>query len=356
MEKIMKRSALVAVLLLLHALLSACAPADSRPVLPGGSEGQEEPGNGGGDPDVPQPGEEPRTLILYCSRSGNTQRVAREIADQTGGEVLEVVPAEPYEEGYDAMLARAQQELAEIDRGNYPPVSTVVERFDDYDLLIVGYPIWYGSMATPMQSFLHEHAAKLSGKRVALFATSGSSGMAASVAEARALCPDSEVLEPTLLLTSADFPLMENSVREWLGSLDLTQNDHNDNDDMQSNTIRLTVNGRSFTATLEDNSSARALAEHLAQGDLQVLMEDYGDMEKVGPLGFSLPRNDVRITTTPGDLILYQGNMLTIYYDVNTWSFTRLGHVDGVSTRDEMLELLGGKGTVTVTLSAGTAQ
>ena len=254
------------------------------------------------------------------------------------------------------MLARAQQELAEIDRGNYPPVSTVVERFDDYDLLIVGYPIWYGSMATPMQSFLHEHAAKLSGKRVALFATSGSSGMAASVAEARALCPDSEVLEPTLLLTSADLPQMENSVREWLGSLDLTQNDHNDNDDMQSNTIRLTVNGRSFTATLEDNSSARALAEHLAQGDLQVLMEDYGDMEKVGPLGFSLPRNDVRITTTPGDLILYQGNMLTIYYDVNTWSFTRLGHVDGVSTREEMLELLGGKGSVTVTLSAGTAQ
>ena len=54
MEKIMKRSALVAVLLLLQALLSACAPADSRPVLPGGSEGQEEPGNGGGDPDVPQ--------------------------------------------------------------------------------------------------------------------------------------------------------------------------------------------------------------------------------------------------------------------------------------------------------------
>ena len=118
MEKIMKRSALVAVLLLLHALLSACAPADSRPVLPGGSEGQEEPGNGGGDPDVPQPGEEPRTLILYCSRSGNTQRVAREIADPTGGELLGGVPAEPHGEDYDAVLARAHRGPAEVDRGN----------------------------------------------------------------------------------------------------------------------------------------------------------------------------------------------------------------------------------------------
>ena len=323
-------------------------PIPEQPENPGGNDNP--------DPTDPTPGENGRYLVVFASRSGNTERVAQTIRATLGCDMLEVEPNEPYEEDYDAMLARAQQELAEIDRGNYPPVSTVVERFDDYDLLIVGYPIWYGSMATPMQSFLHEHAAKLSGKRVALFATSGSSGMAASVAEARALCPDSEVLEPTLLLTSADLPQMENSVREWLGSLDLTQNDHNDNDDMQSNTIRLTVNGRSFTATLEDNSSARALAEHLAQGDLQVLMEDYGDMEKVGPLGFSLPRNDVRITTTPGDLILYQGNMLTIYYDVNTWSFTRLGHVDGVSTREEMLELLGGKGSVTVTLSAGTAQ
>ena len=133
----------------------------------------------------------------------------------------------------------------------------------------------------------------------------------------------------------------------------ITEGEENNNDDgyMSNNTILLTVNGRSFTATLEDNSSARALVEHLAQWDLQVRMEDCGDMEKVGPLGFSLPRNDVRITTSPGDLILYQGDMLTIYYDVNTWSFTRLGHVDGVSTREEMLELLGGKGTVTVTLS-----
>ena len=80
-------------------------------------------------------------------------------------------------------------------------------------------------------------------------------------------------------------------------------------------------------------------------------MSDYGDMEKVGSLGFSLPKNDRQTTTGPGDLILYQGNSFVIYYDTNSWSFTRLGKVDGVSTREQMLELLGGKGEITVTVS-----
>ena len=65
---------------------------------------------------------------------------------------------------------------------------------------------------------------------------------------------------------------------------------------------------------------------------------------------FSL-RNDRQTTTAPGDLILYQGNSFVIYYDTNSWNFTRLGKVDGVSSRNEMLDLLGGKGEVTVTLS-----
>lgn len=91
--------------------------------------------------------------------------------------------------------------------------------------------------------------------------------------------------------------------------------------------------------------------KQLAQGSVDIRMDDYGDMEKVGSLGFSLPRNDRQTTTSPGDLILYQGNSFVIYYDTNSWNFTRLGKVDGVSSRNEMLDLLGGKGEVTVTLS-----
>ena len=78
---------------------------------------------------------------------------------------------------------------------------------------------------------------------------------------------------------------------------------------MESNTIKLTVGGKSFTATLAENSSAAALKERLAQGSVSIRMNDYGDMEKVGSLGFSLPRNDERITTRPGDLIPIRGTL-----------------------------------------------
>lgn len=120
---------------------------------------------------------------------------------------------------------------------------------------------------------------------------------------------------------------------------------------MEKNKIKLTVNGKSFTATLEENSSAAALRQLLEKGDLNIRMSDYGNMEKVGSLGTSLPHNDRQTTTRPGDLILYLGNSFVIYYDTNSWNFTRLGRLDGVSTRQEVLELLGGKGDVTVHLS-----
>ena len=100
-----------------------------------------------------------------------------------------------------------------------------------------------------------------------------------------------------------------------------------------------------LTATLADNSSALAFYELLKKAPVTIKMSDYGNFEKVGPLGTSLPRNDTQITTTAGDIILYQGNQITIYYDTNSWSFTRLGKVDGV-TQAELKRILG-KGDVT---------
>lgn len=105
----------------------------------------------------------------------------------------------------------------------------------------------------------------------------------------------------------------------------------------------------SLAATLADNSSAIAFYEVLKKGPVTVDMHDYGSFEKVGPLGTSLPRNDSQITTETGDIILYQGNQITIYYDTNSWNFTRLGKVDGM-TQAELKKILG-KGDVTAVFS-----
>ena len=104
-----------------------------------------------------------------------------------------------------------------------------------------------------------------------------------------------------------------------------------------------------LTATLVENSSVDALKEALSEGPITVHMRDYGSMEKVGSLGMDLPRNDEQITTEAGDIILYQGNALVIYYAPNSWNFTRLGKIDNVAA-EELREILG-DGNVTVTLS-----
>lgn len=101
--------------------------------------------------------------------------------------------------------------------------------------------------------------------------------------------------------------------------------------------------------TPENNTSAEAFRALLANGPLTIEMSDYGNFEKVGSIGTALPTNDQPVTTTPGDVILYQGNSITLYYDVNTWNFTRLGRIEG-ATRESMLNALG-NGDVTVVFS-----
>ncbi|QGY42717.1 T9SS type A sorting domain-containing protein [Maribellus comscasis] len=118
----------------------------------------------------------------------------------------------------------------------------------------------------------------------------------------------------------------------------------------QETKIKLTINNQTeLTAALVDNSSVTALIELLKKDPLTIEMRDYGNMEKVGAIGTTLPRNDEQITTEPGDIILYQGNALVIYYAPNSWNFTRLGKIDNV-TRDELKAILG-DGNITVTLA-----
>lgn len=121
------------------------------------------------------------------------------------------------------------------------------------------------------------------------------------------------------------------------------------NTDMEENVMKITVGNTTFTATLADNSSAMALKELLMEDPLTINMSDYGNMEKVGSIGTSLPENNEQITTEAGDIILYQGNSLVIYYDTNSWNLTRLGRINDV-TQEELKDILG-EGDVTATLT-----
>lgn len=112
-------------------------------------------------------------------------------------------------------------------------------------------------------------------------------------------------------------------------------------------TIQLQVNGRTFAATLEQNDAARTLAQRLAESPLTLRLQNYGGFEKVGPLGESLPANDRQTTTHAGDIVLYQGDQIVLFYGSNSWSYTRLGRVNDLTGWADAL----GRGDVTVTFS-----
>ena len=91
--------------------------------------------------------------------------------------------------------------------------------------------------------------------------------------------------------------------------------------------IKIMVNDEVLNVKLEENDASLALIQRLKQGDLTVNASEYGGFEKVGYLGFDLPTSDVDITTKPGDIVLYQGNQISIFYGSNTWNYTKLGEI-----------------------------
>lgn len=112
-------------------------------------------------------------------------------------------------------------------------------------------------------------------------------------------------------------------------------------------TFYLTVEGVTFPATFADNQGAEALADLLTDGPLTLSLSDYGGFEKVGSLGQSLPTSDTQTTTQAGDIVLYQGSQIVLFYGSNSWSYTRLGRVTDLTGWQEAL----GHGDITATLS-----
>ena len=116
---------------------------------------------------------------------------------------------------------------------------------------------------------------------------------------------------------------------------------------VDTHTFYLTVEGVTFPATFADNQGAEALADLLTDGPLTLSLEDYGSFEQVGSLGQSLPTSNTHITTQSGDIVLYQGNQIVLFYGSNAWSYTPLGQVTDLTGWQEAL----GHGDVTVTFS-----
>ncbi len=125
--------------------------------------------------------------------------------------------------------------------------------------------------------------------------------------------------------------------------------DENEAEDDSMKKLRMEIDGTQVAVSWQDNESVAALAELAGKGPVTVRTSMYGGFEQVGPLGTSLPRNDRQTTTSSGDIVLYSGDQIVLFYGSNSWAYTRLGRME--LSEAEVSELLG-HGDVTVTLWA----
>lgn len=111
-------------------------------------------------------------------------------------------------------------------------------------------------------------------------------------------------------------------------------------DEMEKYEVLLVIDDNYLDIELENNNAVKELIEVLKQKELTIFAQDYGNFEKVGNLGFSLPTNDKQIKTEAGDIVLYNGNQISLFYNSNSWSYTKLGHIKNI-TKDELINILG---------------
>ena len=117
-------------------------------------------------------------------------------------------------------------------------------------------------------------------------------------------------------------------------------------EDKNMDIIYIKIDNQTLDVELENNSATKELKERLKNGDVIVNANDYGGFEKIGALGFSLPSKDTNITTSAGDIVLYQGNQVSLFYNSNSWSYTKLGRIKNIDNK-ELKDILG-NGSVTI--------
>ena len=169
------------------------------------------------------------------------------------------------------------------------------------------------------------------------------------------------ILVIVFIIFAIMFLVPKNDKKEISNNIEIINNDKVQNNEISNNTITenksdesmntvyIKVNNNVLNIELEENSATIELKERLKNGDIVVNAHEYGGFEKVGDLGFSLPREDTNITTSAGDIVLYQGNQISLFYNSNSWSYTKLGKIQNISSSE--LESILGNGDVTITIT-----
>ena len=339
----MLRTLAISLILLFSPVLNSCEKTGEETTVPDNS--QEEQQEQEKEQQVESAG---KTLIAYYSFSGDCRSIVASMTSQMDADVLEIHPAE---EGLDyaannyaigSSLIAAIREKPN-DAASYPAIKPVKRNVADYDTVIIVTPLWWSNMAAPMQSYLFQEGSKMAGKTIGLIVSSYSSSISSVVADAQRLIPEGKFVKESLWINNSNRSGKDALIKDWL-SLFINQSTMPEH-------IKISVGEKTIPIAIEDNNATKELVKAIRKAPVSYEANDYGGFEKVGDLGFSLPASDTQITTGPGDVILYSGNKIVLFYGTNSWSYTRIGKME-YGTLDELKAFLkAGQGMITVTLS-----
>lgn len=151
-----------------------------------------------------------KILVVYFSHSGNTREVAMQIHAKVGGDIFEVQSVKPYPKDYHTVVEQAKQELS----SNYKPeLKTKINNIRQYDVVFIGYPIWWGTFPAPIKTFLLKY--DLSGKTIVPFCTHGGSELGRSVSDLAKMCPKATILHG-LAIRGSESKTSQSKITEWL--------------------------------------------------------------------------------------------------------------------------------------------
>ena len=291
-----------------------------------------------------------KTLVVYYSYTGNCRAIVNTLTSQIEADVLEIQPAEKglkYEANNYALGTQLLNAIKANpnDANSYPAIDPVTTSLNDYQNIIVVTPLWWSQMAAIMQTYLFNYSSQMAGKHVGLIVSSHSSGISGVVADARRLLPDVTWMGDALWINASNLSNRASLIENWLPTQNFAEAQ------TTSNKMYITISGQTQSVTLEDNEAARSLAEKLQQAPVTVTLNSSGGFEIWGALGFSLPTSNQQTTAQPGDVILYNGSNICIFYGSNSWSYTRLGRIDGMSESELRTFLKAGESNISVTLS-----
>lgn len=158
-----------------------------------------------------------KVLTVYFSHSGNTRKIAEQIQAKVGGDVFELQTVDPYPRDYNACVNQAKQEIAD---GHKPTLKSKLPNITDYDIVFIGSPVWWYTVAPPVSTFLSEY--DLSGKTVAPFCTHEGSGLSKCATDIAKQAPDAVVTEG-IAFRGSRVAAASGELDQWLRQINVTE-------------------------------------------------------------------------------------------------------------------------------------